>query len=118
MNLENVVRPFQSVGVFTARSNVPSPPPDTVDTPDTATATWAGSQSSTWQATEPPILTSFKSEWTEDTNQRETETVRVSNPKNNSQYVDVERIKKAVFVNPSTGAQLPLKMGAWDDGRK
>src|SRR3569623_2608304 len=110
MNLEKVIRPFQSVGVCTARSNVPSPPPETTaDAPNTATATWAGSQSSTWQATEPPILTSFKSEWEEDPSQRETDTVRVSNPSDSSQFVDVERIKKAVIVNPSTGAQLPLK---------
>ncbi len=116
MNLEEVVRPFQQTDVFSARNLVPTAarvlplPAESESEPEKAEATWAGEQSSTWQTTPAPILTGFKTEWKEDASQRETEDIRVENPDDSSQYVDVKRIKKVVFKNPSTGAVLPLTM--------
>ena len=115
MSFENIVRPFQQAGVFSARSIVPNAaePSKDPNAPEEAKATWSGSQSSTWQETLAPIISEWKVEdWQEDVGQRETETVRVENPNNSNQYVDVERIKRAVFKT-SNGGTLGLRMGGW-----
>lgn len=109
MSVEKIVRPFQAGDVFDARVLAPSQPAFEPNT-DEASLTWKGSAKAEYNEEPAPMMLGFTAEWAEDTGRRITEQVRVTNPKDSDQYVDVERIKQMVFKNQKTGEELPLKM--------
>ena len=110
MSLEKIVRPFQNGDVFTARALIPVQVPVPADAPDAALITWKGEQESVYSEAPPPYVQGFTAEWIEDKTQRITENVRVTNPDDDSQFVELERIKKMVIKNNVNGDEIPIVM--------
>lgn len=108
MSLERVVRPFQRDDVFTARVLAPVQPALAPNT-DNPEITWQGEADSS--VAPAPDIGSFKVtiDWKEDKSRRKTETVRISNPDDEQQYIDVERIKEMVLKNSATGEEIAIK---------
>jgi hypothetical protein len=107
-SLEKIVRPFQLDDPFTSR--LPPPPPDpSVNPPEDVVLTITSRADTEYIEEPPPVALGFQAEWTEDRSKRVTETVRVENPDDSEQHVDIERIKAASFRNTKTGEQLNIK---------
>lgn len=106
--LEKVVRPFTLDDPFTSRL------PPAVDTlaeiPEDAVLVISSRADTEYIEEPPPIAMGFQAEWTEDRSKRVTETVRVENPSDSEQFVNIERIKSATFRNTKSGEQFPFKM--------
>jgi hypothetical protein len=69
-----------------------------------------GSVDSTYSEGQPPVIINFKVEWNEDVSQRESEEERVENPNDPDQFVMVEKINSATFVNSLTGERTKINM--------
>lgn len=108
MSLEKVVRPFESGDVFRPRVLPPTQPSVVVVPGDPATLTVKGGNSGDYEEGPDPWVSGFNAEWLEDKSRRETETVRVTNPDDEEQYVDVERINQAVFKRRATGEEIKI----------
>lgn len=102
--LEQIIRPFQEGDVFTARSLPPGKPAEGV--PEPAAFSWGKGIDPNFLR--PDLIMEFKSKWEEKS--RATETVRVENPDDPAQFVDVERIKRLVMRNSDTGEEFEWKM--------
>ncbi|MCK1668617.1 hypothetical protein [Bradyrhizobium sp. 153] len=108
MSLEKVVRPFQAGDVFAPRVMPPTQPAVVITDDDPSTLTWEAKNSGDYDLGEDPWLSGFNASWIEDKSRRQTETVRVQNPDDDTQYVDIERINKAVFKRRATGEELAI----------
>ena len=108
MSLERVVRPFQRDDVFTARVLAPVQPavPPNADNAELA---WQGEADN--KVAPAPDIGRFevKIDWDEDKSRRKTETVRITNPDDERQYIDVERIKQMVLKNSASGEEITIK---------
>ncbi|MET4240320.1 hypothetical protein [Bradyrhizobium sp. RT10b] len=113
MSLEKVVRPFESGDVFRPRVLPPTQPSLLVVSDDPATLTVKGGNSGDYEEGPDPWVSGFNAEWLEDKDRRETEKVRVENPEDSEQWVEVERINKAVFKRRATGEELKIGID-WD----
>lgn len=109
MSVEKIVRPFQTGDVFNARVLPPEQPPLETGV-EVVALEWAGSAESKWIEEPPPATMGFTIEWIEDKRRRVTEKVRVENPDDPSQFVELERIKSTVFKNNKSGEEMPFKM--------
>lgn len=120
MSLERVVRPFQSGDVFTARVIMPSLPPTGIAiSNDIAFVEVTGENPGDFDTyPDTTIFHNFKVEWEEDKDKRQTETVRIEQEDNPENWVEVERVQKAVMTDRQTGKEFTLKFAAWDKGRK
>lgn len=113
--LEQIVRPFQSGDVFTARVAIPTLPASGVQlSTDDCTLTWGkGNPGDYDDIPSDLVLSTFQAEWKEDASQRVVEKVRVEQPDNPDNYVEVERMKEAVFKDSVTGKTQKLKFAPW-----
>lgn len=93
-NLEQIIRPFQNGDVFTARVIVPTQQPSSVPPAD-VDLIFGGPSSSNYVAFTLSGLVGGKVVYNEKS--RVTQKVRITNPTDASQYVDVERIQKLVL---------------------
>lgn len=116
MSLEKVVRPFQTGDVFAPRVLPPTQPGQVVTQTEPSTMTWSGENSGDYDQGPDPWLYGYNANWVEDKSRRETETVRVENPDDPDQYVEIERINKAVFKRRATGEEMQIGI-EWDKGR-
>lgn len=114
MALERIVRPFQTGDVFNARVLLPPVPPSgfTVSE-DVCLLTWKGENGATFDSDQPDPIESFKADWKEDKASRVTQNVRVENPDDSSQYVEVQRLLSTTFKNEDTGKKMNLKFAPW-----
>jgi hypothetical protein len=111
MSLEKIVRPFQLTDVFTARVSPPEiPATEEPSSEPNSVLEWAGSAEAKWEEEPAPATLGFTVEWTEDKSRRVTETVRVTNPDDDDQFIDVERIQKMVLKNNRNGEEIPIKL--------
>src|SRR4051794_16895094 len=108
MNLDKVVRPFQVTEIFNARSITPDAQPPPVGAPsDPAVLKWGSNADSTVLDDDNPVWgIAVQVEWREDKSRRVTNKVRIENPDDSDQFVEVERIKRAVFVNTMTRQEM------------
>lgn len=107
--LEKIVRPFQRTDVFNARIAAPTQPPRP-EPEDPVSFTITGSNNGQYVEEPPPFVNNFNVEWQEDKSRRRTSEVRIENPEDPSQFVDVERIDQTVFKNDKTGEEIKLNM--------
>lgn len=91
--LETVVRPFQAAEVFTARVAAPPPPPAAL--PGAVELIWGDQISLMAKQNGIPDLNTGGKHWSEA--DRTTRVVRVSNPNDATQFVDVEKILNMRF---------------------
>jgi hypothetical protein len=108
MSFERIVRPFQSPTPFRGRLLPPNPEAET-EAPENVVVTITGKASSEYVEGPPPWALGFQIEWVEDRDRRITELVRVENPNDPSQFVEIERIKQMILKNTVTGEELPIK---------
>ena len=108
MSLERVVRPFQRDDVFTARVLAPVQPAVPPNA-DNAEISWQGEADNKVAPAPDIVRFEVKINWDEDKSRRKTETVRITNPDDKRQYIDVERIKQMVLKNSATGEEIALK---------
>lgn len=108
VKLEGIVRPFQEGDVFNARVLAPAQPP--IGAAEVVVLSVTGSAEAKWIAEPDPTSFGITVSWEEDKSRRVSEKVRVENPDDSTQYVEIERIKQMVFKNRGTGQELPLKM--------
>ena len=108
MSLERVVRPFQRDDVFNARVLAPVQPAVPPNA-DNAAIFWQGEADNTVAPAPDIVRFEIKINWDEDKSRRKTETVRITNPDDNQQYIDVERIKQMVLKNAATGEEITIK---------
>jgi len=107
MTLERIVRPFQTNDVFNAR-RLPISQAVSGETPPEIQMTWQGAADGTYTEEAPPGALSIEvTEWRE--TDRKTEKVRVENPDDKEQFVQVERIKRMTFQNDTTGEQMRMQ---------
>lgn len=110
MTIEQIVRPFQSPTPLNTRRVIPS---STKEAPQTATIIWGKPGTmpvAVESAADQPVPmpgVNVKTKKVTDRNvekSRETETIRIENPNDPSQYVIVERVKKITFdkISPPT----------------
>jgi len=78
-----------------------------------ARLTWQGSAGSYLSPPDANIGYGVQVEWLEDRSQRQTTDVRVENPEDPEQYVNVERIDKMVLKNTKTAEEIQIKP-SWD----
>jgi len=120
MSLEKIVRPFQTGDVLRPRYVAPSQPSKPVNPEtDESVLAWSGGTEGDYITGPDPWLYEIKSDaplWSEDKSRREIEQVRIENPDDPDQYVEVERIKKTVFLKRSTGEELRMGID-WDKDR-
>jgi hypothetical protein len=116
MPFEGIVRPFQNAPVFTARVLAPVLP--SKQEPQPARITWGGTEDASWVEEDPGYVSGFGVDLQEDKSRRVTEQVRVENPNDSTQYVEVERIKKTVMTDTQTGREFTLRFANWDKDRK
>lgn len=109
MTIERIVRPFLPAAPFDARTLAPDQPA-VGDAPDTAHLDWSGNADASWSEEPSPVLMGVQVTWEEDRSRRKTETVRITNKDDPSQFVDVERIKQMVIKNSVTSEEIPIKM--------
>ncbi|WP_156944144.1 hypothetical protein [Bradyrhizobium sp. Ec3.3] len=114
MSLEKVVRPFQSGDVFSPRVLPPTQPAQVVTETDPSTLAWSGGNSGDYDQGPDPWVSGFTSKWIEDKSRRVTEQVRVENPDDAEQYIEVKRIKQAVFKRQATGEEIKIGIDDWD----
>lgn len=113
--LEKIVRPVQTGDVFNARVLPPaSAYPHVAGTPEEAKISWKGSADTDYVEDPPPYMQGFTAQWEEDRTQRVTETIKVANPNDEDQFVEIERIKETVLVNNISGEFFPIRMN-WAD---
>lgn len=104
-DMESVVRPFQSTDVFTARYRPLAVLADGVAEP--ITKSWGKGIGNTYKKYEGSSL-KVTAKWEEKS--RQTEIVRVTNPTNSENYVDVERIKQLTVRNRDSGEEMDFKL--------
>lgn len=107
MSLEKIVRPFQTPEVFDARTLTPQQLQD--ENPDDAVATWGAPSSGDYTQFQISGLVGGTTTYTEKS--RVTENVRVENPDDPSQFVEVERIKELRMANEQ-GNELLFKLNS------
>lgn len=107
--LEKIVRPFQRSDVFNARIAPPTQPPRPEPDPP-ITIQIVGSNNGQYVEEPAPYVMNLNVEWQEDKSRRRTSEVRVENPDDPTQHVDVERIDQTVFKNDKTGEELKLNL--------
>lgn len=95
MSLEKVIRPFQIGDIFTARVLAPVSQPATTDSAPISFA-WGAENSGDYTSFVLSGLVGGQVVYEEKS--RVTKTVRVFNPQDDTQYVDVERIEKLVMA--------------------
>lgn len=95
-DLEKIVRPFQANIPFTARRLTPDQPAEG-STPEIVTLEWGDTIEANYKQYSIGGLAGATVKWTEVS--RQTTTVRVSNPSDESQFVDVERIDRLTMRN-------------------
>ncbi len=95
MKLEQVIRPFQNGDVFTARTLAPVEQPAVPNT-DPIVVSWGAESSGDYTSFALSGLVGGTVVYSEKS--RVTNTVRVTNPQDDSQFVDVERIEKLVLA--------------------
>lgn len=121
MSLESVVRPFQNPpALFLARTIMPVTPDAGANPPDDCILDVTGTNPGQYVVIAQPAFSGFTADedHIEDKTYRVTETVRIENPDDPDQYVMVDRLKSATFVNAATGDKYNLKFADWDKGRK
>ncbi len=96
MSLERIVRPFQLNEVFTARHTAPVDQMPVAPQED-VTKSWGGTISGTYTQFALSGIIGGTVIYTE--KDRVTQTVRVENPDDSSQFVDVERIVSMRLAN-------------------
>lgn len=110
MTVERIVRPFQNTDVFRARVLPPVIDPDPNDNPqDNVVITITSKADTEYFEEPPPTALGFNADWVEDRSRRVIDTVRVENPDDPEQFVEVERIKTMVIKNTTTGDEIPIK---------
>ena len=132
IGFEDIVRPAQGDGIFSPRValSTPSPIADPTTTTDEAKLVWNGSAGSDFVRGDEPDYPTFKvddgDDFTEDKNERRTSTVRIENPDDPDQWVEVKRIDRMVFkkpvadrnsIAPDRFESLQIAAG-WDENRK
>jgi hypothetical protein len=120
VSIEQVVRPFQSGDVFTARSNIPtlSPSGSQISTDD-CTLEWAAVNPGDYSEIPSDLqLLGFHVDWKEDKSKRVMEEVKIEQDDNPDNYVMVQRMKETQLVNMTTGQAFNMKFDEWDKGRK
>jgi hypothetical protein len=95
MSLEKIIRPFQVGDVFTARTIAPVQQPATVIKPDVSD-TFGDEDSGGYTSFVLSGLVGGKVIYEEKS--RVTQKVRITNPEDDQQWVDVERIQKLVMA--------------------
>ena len=110
MSIERIVRPFQINNVFTARIAPPVQPAE--EPSDLVHLEWEGSAATSYSEEPAPGTMGITVEWKEDEERRVTETVRVENPEDPSQFVEVEKYKEATFKNLVTGQEQKFSFGS------
>lgn len=120
MSIEQVIRPFQSGDVFSARTVVPELPPTGHHiSQDVCLLEWSAVNPGQYNEIPSDLqLLGFQVEWKEDKSARVMEEVRIEQEDNPDNYVDVERMTETSFVNMRTGQRFNLKFEKWDTGRK
>lgn len=108
MSIERIVRPFQNGDVFTARVAVPVQPAIPA-TPDVSVVVITGSADSTYTEGPAPGTLAVTVKWIEDTSRRITQTVKITNQDDPSQFVNVERITQMVIKNNKTAEEIAIK---------
>ena len=106
--IEKIVRPFETGNVFDSRVAAPVQP--ATDEPENMVLVIEGNAEGKYQEEPSPVFLGYEGKWDEDPSRRVTDTVRITNPDDTSQFVDVERIKKMVIVNDKTREEIPIKM--------
>lgn len=109
MSIEKIVRPFQESDVFNARVLAPQQPA-LGDAPEDVVLEWEGKADAKWTEEPVPATMGFTTEMVEDKSRRVTESIRVENPDDSSQFVEIERIKSTVFKDQANGKEIPIKM--------
>lgn len=94
MSLEQIIRPFQGYDPFNARR---LPPQQTVEAPEDVETSWGQGGSGNYSQFTLSGLVGGTVNYAE--KDRVTETVRIENPDDPSQFVDVERIKQLRLAN-------------------
>lgn len=106
MSMERIVRPFiTGVTPFDARRLAPEPDRVTND----PTMTWGGPNSGTYTQFQVSGIIGGQVNYQEKS--RVTETVRVENPDDANQFVEVERIRELVMASEK-GEQITFKMNS------
>ena len=121
MSLEKIVRPFQTGDVLKPRFVPPSQPANAGSPPEEAKLSWSGGTAGDYIQDPDPWLYNIdpaKNSWDEDPSMRVTELVRVENPDDPTQYVEIERIKQTEFQKRGTGERIRMNGINWDAGRK
>lgn len=108
MTIERFVRPFQIDSPFQARV---LPPVDGAEVvlAENVIVTITSKSDTNYVEGPPPWALGYQAEWVEDPTRRVTDRVRVENPEDSSQFVEVERIKQMVVKNTGTGEEIPIK---------
>lgn len=96
MSLERIIRPFEASEVFTARVLAPATQPASAPEPDVELL-WGDGNSGDYSQFQLSGLVGGVVTFEEKS--RVTRTVRVTNPDDDSQFVDVERIEKLVLAS-------------------
>ena len=91
MSMERIVRPFVVGEVFTARFLTPSEQP-AVTVPEDVVTEWGKGNDTNYDRFSLSGIVGGKVNYTE--KDRVTQTVRITNPQDDQQFVDVERIQK------------------------
>lgn len=112
-NMNDIVRPFASAPTSAASSNTRTDTSAQANKPFVIEASIISSVN----AAPLPAL-GAETRWDEDKSQRVTEKAKVYNPDDESQYIEVERLTKAVMTDNQTGKRYTLRFAKWDDGRK
>jgi len=108
MSVERIIRPFESDAVFTAR-RLPPLPSAVPDEPETAVLEWAGKADANYQEDPPPYTLNVQVEWAEDASARKIEKVRIENPDDPTQFVEVERIRNMELVNSISRERIKIR---------
>ncbi len=96
MTMERIVRPFQLGEVFTARVLPPVEQP-AVTVPEDIVQVWGKGNDTNYDRFSLSGIVGGKVNYTE--SERVTQTVRITNPQDENQFVDVERIQRLKMVS-------------------
>lgn len=112
MSIERIVRPFQDRDQFRARVLPPTQALEAQEV-EPVVVTISSRADTEYVDEPPPVALGFNAEWVEDIDRRVTDTVRVENPDDASQFVEIERIRTMVLKNTQSGEEIPIKP-QWD----
>jgi hypothetical protein len=112
-NMNDIVRPFVSAPTPAASSNTRTDSNAQTNKPLVIKA----SINSSVDASPLPAL-GAETKWTEDGSQRVTEKAKVYNPDDETQYVEVERLKECTMIDVATNKKYKMRFADWDSGRK